>query len=1192
MLRRSSVGPMCISVALRFMGLHKEADMDKRMIIVAAALIMVMFTAAGAIAGPDQYCGDTAIYGGIPTDVEKNVLIFIDNSGSMSDSIPGGEYDPSVDYTDNVKHCYDSSSRSIVCAKDAVYSSAYDFFNASVNNITTSCRGANPRNLLQTTGQYNGRRLNSDGTCRRSGTGSYLLGNYINWRFGPGAPKPKIDIAKSVISKLVQSTDGIRFGLMTFHYVSGSGEGSQFLSSSFHGSTYVTTVSTMTDTFTGTYTNQEALVNTVNTLTPTGNTPLGEALFEAMRYYQGGATAFGNTIGVSGGNYTSPIQYSCQKNFVIFVTDGMSNADNNAVLRTICTNGDCDGDGVEPGNLNHSLDDVAKYLYTTDFIPDATMDGVQNVRTFTIGFGSVGADPAAVALLTRAADGNHGHGVYYEAQSESELSKALTGAVSAILEENTSFVAPVVPVSPENRTYSGSRVYMGFFKPQNGKFWFGNLKKYGIDSTNNLTDSHIPPQHATFVDKDANLVDDRDNTVMQSGVDSDGSFRSTSKSFWSGVTDGGNVEAGGVGEVLYTRAAARNIYTYLGASTALTDAANAFSTLNSGVTDTLLEVDLADRDKLINFITGLDAYDENANGNTSEKRTWILGDVLHSRPQIVSYGSYTVATDESDCTKNKTMIFVGGNDGMLHLFKDCDGSEAWAFVPPELLPVLQYLGPTGTAHTYYVDYSPTVYVYDANRDGTIDVATDRVLLFFGLKRGGGLDSAPTAGYYYALNVTDPLNPVFLWRKSNTTSGFTELGEAWSDLSIGKIKVGNQKKIAAFMGAGYDNCHEDARYGATQTYGAACVSIPTSDFGATTSSGALTAAALATSGTSTPKGRGIYIVEIATLDNNNVPDLSASGTKIWSYTYDATIAPNMVYSIPGRIKPIDRNYDNFIDTLYAGDMGGNLWRFDIYNYTNTSLWTANMIFSSNSGTDTMGRKIFFEPSGFVQEDGTVRLYFGTGDREHPLNKAVVDRMYALIDRGQTTASAINESHLVDVTDDKLQDPNATQTEINTLVSQLTSTTKYGWYIRMNVAGHEGEKVLAPALTFNQMAIYTTYAPVAVSNPDPCVTGNLGTSRAYILNYQFGTAMSNLDTSNDANAAVANLWVRSPGSSVNLTRSDREVILGTGIASGAVMVISETGETTIFVGVGGRLKTMGTTGGGATVPLYWRQNIEYQ
>jgi type IV pilus assembly protein PilY1 len=1166
--------------------------------LIFIAVLIAAFCAATQVAwaGPDQYVGDTSIYGGTPTVVEPNVLLIIDDSGSMGDFIPGGVYDPNTTYA-VTNHCIDSSGHSNQpCSTNAVYTSSYNFFNANVNNITTSCRGLNPQDLLETTGQYNGRRLNTNGTCRTNGSGNYLLGNYINWKYGPGALKQKLQIAKDVIDKLVTSTGGMKFGLMTFHYPGGNPQGSQFVSITLGGSTFVTTVSDMTTTLTGAYTNRDALVRAVDSLTTQGATPLGESLFEAMRYFQGGQTAFGNTVGVDAtGKYASPIEYGCQKNYIIFVTDGMSNSDDTAVLRSICNQGDCDNDGVEPGNLNHSLDDIARYMYYNDLRPDAApggLAGMQNVTTYTIGFGLSGADADAVTLLQRTADQNHGHGNYYLAGSETDLSSAFTSIISEIFSVNTSFVAPVVPVSPENRTYSGSRVYMGFFKPEGGKFWSGNLKKFGLDDNNNIVD--VGGRFATYEDSNNDRRDDRDNAILPVGSSS-GGFRDASQSYWSVINDGGLVDVGGVGDMLLNRTVVRNIYTYTGTNRALSDPTNAFTSLNINISETQLGFmagDLGSKDDLINFIYGLDSYDENGNTVTDEKRSWILGDILHSRPQIVSYNTYTVGTDEPNCSRNKTMIFVGANDGMLHAFKDCDGSEGWAFIPPDLLPVLKYMATAGNAHTYYVDFSPSVYIYNKMKDGTINPANgDKVFLLFGLRRGGGIDSSPTKGYYYALDVTDPLNPQFMWTISNATTGFSELGESWSDLTIGKIKVGSYKKVAAFIGGGYDNCNEDARYGLTMTYPGTCVSSPTGDNGITTSAGAV--------GPVGPKGRGIFVVDIATFDSNDIPQVTlGSGTLIKSFT-NADYPTSMKFSFPGRIKPIDRNYDGFADTLYAGDAGGNLWRMDISS-TATTGWSANKIFSSNPGysaplgsttgaaDSSTGRKIFYDPSGFVLEDGTVRLYFGSGDREHPLNTAVVDRMYALIDRGQTTASGINESNMADVTEDELQGLTTTTARISQIISQLTSPTNYGWYIRLNQ--NDGEKVLAPAVVFNQMAVFTTFSPDATPGTDPCVTGNLGAARIYVLDYLTGAAVINYDLTNDTTNTY-NVWARASGANYNLLRSDRVKTLGGGIPSGAVLVIAPTGQTTLMVGVGGSIAGIKTTGGGVTLPIYWRQKGEH-
>jgi len=1193
--------------------------MKKIIAIFGISLVLTFLHSSDVLADPDQYVGDTSIYGGNSAPLEPNLLIILDTSGSMNDeALPGNPYGGhSVDYS-NINGCganpcvrdtvYKCTAWGLECGNWVAHIASSSPGVGGVNNVNTSCpSGVNPRNSLITTGMWNSgsKRLTTSGACS-NGSGIYATGNWINWRGQQGVLRPKIDIAKSVVTNLLDSTFGIKIGLMIFN----NNQGSKIYSASVGGSTYVATVKHMDDIFSGTTTNRQALVTAVSNIDADSWTPLAESLFEAMRYYRGGPSAFANSTGITGGLYTSPIEAGCQKNYVVIVTDGMSTQDSDNVLQSICTtaqgyprNGDCDRDSFEPSNdpaKNYEnsgsdyLDDVAKYMYDNSMLSQYPGS---NVITYTVGFGLGGANAGAVKLLNEAAangaprdSGGHPQQAFL-ANDEASLTAALQTVLSRIMEVNTSFVAPVVPVSPENRTYSGSRVYMGFFKPEVGKFWNGNLKKFGLDLSNNILDAdgHL----ATYVTTTNPARDDRDGADVPSSA-SNGSFRVSSRSYWSQTADGGNVEDGGIGEVLLNGTTARNIVTYLGADPLLTNTVNAF--VSSNITPTALGFaagDTVSRDNLINFLNGQDAYDSDADFNMTEKRTWILGDVLHSKPQIVSYSSYIVVTDESDCTKNKTMLFVGADDGMLHAFRDCDGREEWACIPPDLLPVLQYLGPTGNAHSFLLESSPGIYVFNKMKDGVINPANgDKVFLLFGLRRGGGTDTSPATGYYYALNITDPLNPQFLWKINSATTNASELAESWSDATMGKIFYGSAKKIAAFIGAGYDNCNEDARYGNTQAYPGTCVSSPTSDSGATTSTG--------TSAPTGPKGRGVFIVDVATFDSNNIPQLTSSSGSIISRFTPSTVA-GMNFSFPSRITALDKDYDGYTDTLYAGDAGGNLWRFNIKD-TSTTNWNANKIFSANPGYTapagsitgsldspaTNGRKILYEPSAYVLEDGTVRLFFGTGDREHPLNTAIDDRMYAVIDRGQTTASGINESRLADVTTDQLQDPALSQTQVSTILTALTSTTKYGWYIRLDQ--NNGEKVLAPSLFFNQQVVFTTYSPDAPPSSDPCVTGNLGTARVYIVDFLTGTAVINFDRANDT-SVYSNAWIRASGSNYNLLRSDRLKTLGGGIPSAPVPIISSTGQTTLMVGVGGNLANVQTRGGVSTLPVYWRQKSEF-
>ena len=138
-----------------------------------------------------------------------------------------------------------------------------------------------------------------------------------------------------------------------------------------------------------------------------------------------------------------------------------------------------------------------------------------------------------------------------------------------------------------------------------------------------------------------------------------------------------------------------------------------------------------DYDKLIKYIRGKD-YAGWRNRTTGGK-VWKLGDIIHSSPKIVHY-------------RDKNVIIIGANDGMLHVFKlgkstevglsganlvklkgDNIGDELWAFIPLNMLPYLRFLADPNYCHTYYVDSA--VYVFDT-KDG-------RKILIGSMRLGGG-----------------------------------------------------------------------------------------------------------------------------------------------------------------------------------------------------------------------------------------------------------------------------------------------------------------------------------------------------------------------------------------------------------------------------------------------------------------------
>jgi type IV pilus assembly protein PilY1 len=302
-----------------------------------------------------------------------------------------------------------------------------------------------------------------------------------------------------------------------------------------------------------------------------------------------------------------------------------------------------------------------------------------------------------------------------------------------------------------------------------------------------------------------------------------------------------------------------------------------------------------------------------------------------------------------------------------------------------------------------------------------------------------------------------------------------------------------------------------------------------------------------------KGRGIYAVDV--LD----------GSLVWRYSY--ADHPEMAYSIPSDIQKVDTNGDGKIDRLYVGDMGGQIWRFDIGDSNAVAGWTGKVIFKANSLT-TDKRKIFYPPDVTLEKDGGdyEMLFFGTGDREHPKESTNVNRLYAVKDKNPL--SALTENDLVDVTQDVLQDSSASDANKAAVNSALSNQN--GWYVKLDQK--IAEKCLSSPVVYYGVVYYTSFAPNFGTTGDPCFVGE-GTGRLYALKYKTANAAFNLDGSLDG--AVSG--------------SDRSVTIGTGIPSGVIITFIE-GKAVGYVGVGGpggpRVPKPKLASDKSVIPVYWR------
>ena len=492
------------------------------------------------------------------------------------------------------------------------------------------------------------------------------------------------------------------------------------------------------------------------------------------------------------------------------------------------------------------------------------------------------------------------------------------------------------------------------------------------------------------------------------------------------------------------------------------------------MTSTLREILTHTKEQIINYIRGADVFDQDKDTNTTENRIVITGDVLHSEPLVFHYRYSDGST--------KSYVFFGSNDGMLHAVKDSIvnssgtetnyGEEAWAFIPPDLLPKLKNIV-EGTGHQYYVDSSPKVYFKDDNKNGIIDTG-DQVILVCGERKGGSS--------YFALDITNPDSPQYLWRIDNVTSTIipapttiiSDLGQSWSEPQFGLVKTSSTDTVGTpvlFIGAGYSSNNSS--------------------------------------------GKAILAIKILT------------GEVLKTFKNDTNITA-MNYSIASNVLVVDANDNGFIDKVYVGDLGSQLWRLGKFSNSsgvalnfpdcdeNINNWEAQIVFVSDS---SHVRKFYYPPS-LTLEKGYDLLFVGTGDRENACSTSTTDRFYCI--RDKHASSTYYENDLVDMTN-----PLSTQPSLDNLSSDVNNDGRadQGWFIQLAA----GEKVLAENTVFYKTVYLTTFTP----NPVPCVPG--GDGRVYALQYK--TSGNVLDFDKDGT-------------------KDRSTIIGGGIPSKTVIVITDT------------------------------------
>jgi type IV pilus assembly protein PilY1 len=901
-------------------------------------------------------------------------------------------------------------------------------------------------------------------------------GKYLNYYYyGAWLTGTRLSVVQSAAKNLVNSLSNVNMGVMRYASSSSSSNGG----SSNSGGRVIAPVQALTTA------SKTSLNTAIDALSASGSTPLSETLYEAYLYYSGQTPVYGLSTAsstpnlTSGGKYISPIQYSCQRNFVVFLTDGLPTSDDDLTAvpyytpTMAATGGSCDSASQSPYNLSNwgtsgnlgtttgsgdpnsgrCLSAMAKYMFNADL--NSSLSGQQNVQTYFIGFGGDPSLTTAFSYLQNAA--TQGGGQAFTASDLTSLQQVLTSIVSNILQISTTFTAPTVAVNAFNRTQTLNDLYVSVFQPSTNYHWPGNLKHYQL-------------VNGTIAD-----------VTGQNAVDSStGFFKSSSQSLWSPTVDGANIPIGGAANLIpnwnLTSSPHRNVYTYLGTNPSSpislsTNAASNFDGTNSALTPAIFGTTSSTlRDSIIAYARGEDLRDENRNQSTTDSRL-TMGDPLHAQPAAVIYGGTPTQHDPTD-----GVIFVAENDGFLHAFRTDTGVEQWAFIPQEVLPNLRtlYFNSPQSQKKYNLDGSVKVLKYDINGDGVIDAsAGDRVFIYFSQGRGGST--------YYALDVTDKQNPKYLWSLGPTQ--LPGIGQSWSSPQLARVSVGggtqtSNQKLVLIFGGGYDSAEESEPYSKADTVGNA-----------------------------------IYMVD------------AVSGTVLWraggtNSGADLVLA-TMDHAIPSDVTVLDTNGDGFVDRMYVGDMAGQIWRFDISNGSSRSTLVSGGVIASlgdhDLSTPTLAdnRRFYNAPDvSVVQRRGLpayINLAIGSGYRGHPLSVAAQDRLYAIRDYTPFTAmTSAQYSALTRIKDADL-------TDITSSVTPNVATTAKGWKLLLNQSGSswQGEKVLSAATTLNNQILFTTYTPGG--NATGLCQPALGINKFYAVSVIDGSPVANLN--NQGNQAIA-------------------------------------------------------------------------
>ncbi len=450
------------------------------------------------------------------------------------------------------------------------------------------------------------------------------------------------------------------------------------------------------------------------------------------------------------------------------------------------------------------------------------------------------------------------------------------------------------------------------------------------------------------------------------------------------------------------------------------------------------------------------------------ERLTMLGDLVNSGPVYVGApwlnwpdfapfpegGAAYSEFKNGSAKSRKKIVYAGANDGMLHAFDDATGEEVFAYIPSILNSQgigegLHYLTDPNFVHKFYTDLTPTL----SDIYGSTGGSTGWHTVLVGGLRGGGRG-------IYALDVTDPsqfseanADDIVMWEFSDADD--VDLGYTYSRPAIALTNAGTW---VAIFGNGYND----------QGSGEAS----------------------------------LFIVDI----EKGVDGSWDAGDYIKITTGVGTTGDRNGLASPA-LADIDGN--GTVDLVYAGDLEGNLWAFDLQD-TSESQWKVTYeaagspqpLFTTQANQPITSKPVLAkhptQPDSLSPSNApNIMVFVGSGQYLVDADKTstTVQSFYGVWDKGY---SGLTASNLVQQTFD-------TSYSAKVLTrNPVDYATEYGWYFNL---ADSGERSVTSSIARADTIFFNSFVPIE----DPCSVGGYG----YKYAVDMETGGSSQDPSFDAN-----------------------------------------------------------------------------